>query len=109
MRLAIVGSRTIPALDISTYIKELPDVIITGGAQGIDTIAEQFAISHGVRVVVIRPDYATHHRKAPLIRNQKIVEQADEVIAIWDGASKGTKYTIDWAKRKGKPVHVFLL
>lgn len=109
MKLAIVGSRTITSLDLSDYIKERPDVIITGGAMGVDTVAEEFARSHGIPLDVHKPDYSTHNRKAPLIRNQEIVEQADEVLAIWDGHSKGTKYTIDWAKRKGKPVHVFLL
>ena len=109
MKLAIVGSRTIPSLDLTNYIHDLPDVIITGGAKGVDAIAEDFARSHGVELVVFKPDYTAHNRKAPLIRNQRIVEAADEVMAFWDGHSKGTKYSIDWAKRKGKRVHVVLL
>ena len=30
-----------------------------------------------------------------------IVNNADMVVAFWNGTSKGTKYTIDYANRKG--------
>jgi len=43
MKLAIIGSRSIEKLDLEKYIKEKPDVIISGGAKGIDTIAEEWA------------------------------------------------------------------
>jgi hypothetical protein len=42
-----------------------------------------------------------------MIRNQDIVNAADKVVAFWDGVSKGTKNTIDTAKKLGKEVTVF--
>ena len=31
-----------------------------------------------------------------------MVEYSDEVLIIWDGTSKGTKYTADYAKKMNK-------
>ena len=46
-----------------------------------------------------------HTRKgAPLIRNKEMVDIADMVIVIWDGKSRGTKNTIDYATSRGKKV-----
>ena len=38
-----------------------------------------------------------------------MVEVSDAVIAIWNGQSKGTKHSIDLAKKAGKPVFVYLV
>ncbi len=39
-------------------------------------------------------------------RNQQMAENADALIALWDGESKGTKHMIDIATQKGLWVHV---
>jgi nucleoside 2-deoxyribosyltransferase len=36
------------------------------------------------------------------------VECADLVIAIWDGESTGTAYTIDYAHERGVPVRLYI-
>ena len=41
-------------------------------------------------------------------RNIAIIEQADLVLAFWDGTSHGTKYVIDNCKRRGSPVKIFM-
>lgn len=38
-----------------------------------------------------------------------MVEEADLVVAIWDGISRGTQYTVDYAKKQGKPVKIYLV
>lgn len=109
MKLAIIGSRTITSLDIASYIPEWygsPDVIITGGAKGVDTIAEDFARSHGLGLLVFKPDYKAHLRGAPIRRNELIAKECDALLAFWDGKSRGTRYTIEYAMRLGKRVHV---
>ena len=35
-----------------------------------------------------------------------MVHIADAVLAIWDGVSSGTKYTIEYARAQNKPVKV---
>ena len=41
-------------------------------------------------------------------RNQRLIDQADVVVAFWDGVSTGTRGTIDRALTSGKEVHVFV-
>ena len=43
---------------------------------------------------------------APLERNKLIVEECDCVLAFWDGQSHGTKFTLDYAKEKNKPIKI---
>ena len=43
MKLAIIGSRTCPPIDIEQYLKYIPDTIVSGGAKGADTYAREFA------------------------------------------------------------------
>jgi hypothetical protein len=40
-------------------------------------------------------------------RNQRLVDLCDMLVAFWDGASEGTRRTIDRALDSGKEVHVF--
>jgi predicted Rossmann fold nucleotide-binding protein DprA/Smf involved in DNA uptake len=106
MKLAIVGSRNIKEINIDRYVDFHPECVISGGAKGVDSIAEKWANEKGIKTVIFRPDYARFGKGAPLKRNHTIIENADTVIAFWDGKSKGTKYTIDLARRMGKTVKV---
>lgn len=39
-------------------------------------------------------------------RNRYMVDQADHIIAVWDGRPSGTGKTVQYAQRQGKPVTV---
>lgn len=108
MRVAIIGSRRL-CVDISAYIPEGMTELVSGGAAGIDTIAEAYADEHGMAKLILKPEYEKYGKRAPLERNKVIVDAADMVVAIWDGRSRGTKFTIDYAKRTGKPVDVHII
>lgn len=106
MKLAIIGSRTCPPIDIASYLKYIPDTIVSGGAKGADTYARLFAQQHNLKLIEFLPDYEKYGRNAPLIRNKQIVEECDCLIAFWDGKSRGTKYTLDYATKLGKPTKI---
>ena len=107
MKLAIIGSRTCPPVDIEAYLKYIPDTIVSGGAKGADTYAREFAIKHNLKLIEYLPQYDKYPPKiAPLERNKQIVAECDCLLAFWDGTSRGTKYTIDLAKKMGKPVKI---
>lgn len=117
-KLAIVGSRDYPDLaEVAAFVAALPEDthIISGGAPGVDSVAEEAARRRGWVVQVIRPDYDRYLPKvAPLMRNTEIVAAADEVVAFWDGASRGTEDALKKAREMGKPVrivypHIYLL
>ena len=42
MKLLIIGSRSITDFDLSPYIQPEVDVIISGGANGVDSLAERY-------------------------------------------------------------------
>ena len=93
-------------MDIAAQLKYLPDTIVSGGAIGADTYAKEFAIKHNLKLIEFLPDYEKYGRKAPLVRNKLIVEECDCLIAFWDGKSRGTKFTLDYAKELGKPTKI---
>lgn len=108
MKVAIVGSRNLN-IDISKYIPEGVTEIISGGANGIDTLAEKYADMTGIPKRIFRPEYGRYGKAAPLIRNRLIVNACDMVVAIWDGESRGTKFTVDYAYKVGKPVKIHIV
>ncbi len=106
MKLLIAGSRSITNFDLSPYISNDVDVIICGGAKGVDALAEDYADLHRLSKYIIRPRYDIFGRAAPLKRNEQMVDIADAVLVIWDGSSKGTQHTIKYAKKINKPLTV---
>ena len=108
MKLLVVGSRSIETFDLSPYIPRDVELIITGGASGIDTLAEKFADRNKISKLVLRPQYHIYKKAAPLKRNEKMVDLADEILIIWDGISRGTKYTETYAKKQNKKTTVIL-
>ena len=109
MKLLIVGSRAITDFDISSFVPENVDLIITGGAAGIDTLAEKYADKMKISKLVLRPKYSVYKRSAPLKRNDFMVDICDEILAFWDGLSKGTKHTIAYAEKRGKPIRIITI
>lgn len=111
VKMAIVGSRNTGTVDFSLVMDELRQrmknpitEVISGGAKGYDTMAAAWATLRGIAVIELRPDYQKHGRAATFIRNRAIVDSADIVVAFWDGKSRGTKYTIDYAEKKNKDI-----
>lgn len=109
MKIAIIGSREHGNVNLEQEMKKrfgvlTNDIIISGGARGIDTLAALYARKHGMKLLEFRPDYAKFGRGATFVRDRLIVDMADVVVALWNGTSRGTKYTIDYAKKKYVPV-----
>ena len=102
MKLLIAGSRSITNFDLSPYIPKNVDTIISGGAEGIDALAEQYAKEHKISRTVILPKYNLYGKAAPIKRNCEMVDMADAVLVVWDGKSKGTLSTINYAKKQSK-------
>lgn len=109
MKLLIVGSRSIIDYDISPHIPAETELIISGGANGVDTLAEKYADKHRISKLILRPQYKLYHRGAPLKRNDRMVELCDKALVFWDGVSRGTKHTIGYAEKIGKPVEVIVV
>ena len=108
MKTAIIGSRNITNVDLSRFIPVGTTEIVSGGARGVDTVAKEYANRNGLKLTEFLPDYERFGRGAPLKRNITIIENADIVLAFWDGKSRGTKFTIDYAKKLNKKIKVYV-
>jgi len=114
MKLAIVGSVTLAGCDAArSLIREVleryhPDLVISGGAAGIDTMARMEAEAMGIAVqefLPARPRWGDGYRP----RNLKIAGACDVLIRIVDPDSKtyGSGWTRDRAVEMGKLTEEF--
>lgn len=114
MRIGIVGSRTFPQLNlVSWFIRDLPlgVTIVSGGAQGVDGAAVEYAKRRGMETREHLPDTsgckARHEfTERFYARNQKIVDDCDLLVAFTEKDSGGTWDTIKRARRAGKPLKI---
>lgn len=106
MKVAVIGSRCLTITDLGNYLPYNCTEIVSGGANGIDTCAENYADEHQLRLTVFTPYYQHYKRGAPSIRNRQIVDYADMVIAFWDGKSRGTKSVIEYCKQTETPCRI---
>lgn len=81
--------------------------IITGGARGVDTLAHEEAKRRGVPTKVMQADWSSLGKRAGYARNEAMVNIADKVVVFWDGESKGSKHTIDFALKHKVPLEVY--
>ena len=109
MRLAVVGSRSIREYDLAPLIPDGVTEIISGGAAGVEKLAEQYAGDHNLKLTVFLPQYGVYGRRAPLLRDERIAWECDALLALWDGNSTGTMYTVNIARKLGKPVYLYRL
>lgn len=109
-RIAIVGSRRFPRLElVEAFVVSLAPgtVVVSGGAEGVDSAAERAARARGLEVIVFHADGKAHGHQAGPMRNAEIVAHADRVVAFWDGRSQGTLNTIVQALGANLPVEIF--
>jgi hypothetical protein len=110
MKVLVTGSRTWrDARSIRERLMALPEgtEVIQGGAGGADFIAGSVACALEMPVRTFRARWPLYGKRADILRNlQMLDEQPDLVLAFWDGKSRGTKHTIDEARKRGIPVEV---
>jgi hypothetical protein len=104
MKLAVIGSQTFTDYPLLlAKVKELnPSLIVSGGAKGADKLGERAADELNIPKLIFLPDWEKYGKAAGFIRNRDIVANAEVVLAFWDGASKGTKNSLDLARKLNK-------
>lgn len=84
-----------------------PTLVLSGAARGADTLGEMWAARKGVPVVRYPADWTRFGKSAGLVRNAVMAFEAEALVALWDGSSKGTKHMIETARRMGLAIHVW--
>lgn len=136
MYVGVAGSRNFPDLALVARVVELmeaDDILVSGGARGVDSTAEARARGVHIPVLSFRPKNLVVENPgwciervvydlegepartnlpgrypgfapAAFVRNGFIVELAERMVIFWDGHSNGTKDTLRKAQAKGIPV-----
>ena len=95
----VVRTAVLDAMDVGIS----PTVVLSGTARGVDLLGERWAEVHGLPVERFPADWSKG-RWAGIARNREMAENADALIAVWDGKSRGTKNMIDTAYAQGLKV-----
>lgn len=106
----VAGSRTIfdvgrVCAELAVHLNEAHCCfkVISGGAGGVDTIAKQYAQLNRLPFQEYPAAWHEHGLKAGPLRNARMVAECDLAVIFWDGASRGTKDTLDNLRLARKP------
>ena len=122
-RIIIAGSRDFNDYEylkeeLTQFIANHPNrqfTIVSGAARGADRLGERFARENNISVKRFPAEWDKLGRGAGYIRNAQMLDYisrsdcAGYVIAFWDGKSRGTMHTVEYAKKLGKPVRIVLI
>jgi hypothetical protein len=113
MKIAIVGNRvgwrnTFVIAKLQKLGVTNKDVLLSGGAEGVDTFTQEFAKMIGAEIRIFYPNMNDPSPQRYYNRNEKIAMACDKMIAFdHNGNSQsGTKNSIAHAEKFGKPVTI---
>ncbi|MEY8315781.1 DUF2493 domain-containing protein [Oscillospiraceae bacterium 50-58] len=81
-------------------------VVVCGQAKGADTLGEQYAKERGYAVNYYPANWKLYGKRAGFLRNEQMAQNADALVAFWDGESRGTKHMIDLAKQYNLKIRI---
>lgn len=112
MKTIIAGTRTFESDEyyvlLEKAIKESGfqiDHILCGCGRGMDMLGESWAISHNIPVDLHPAEWKTYGNSAGPIRNKEMAKNADALILVWDGKSKGSANMLKQAKEHGLKIY----
>lgn len=80
--------------------------VLCGQARGADTLGERYAKEKGYTVSYYPADWERYGKYAGYLRNEQMAQNADALVAFWDGKSHGTKNMIGLAMQHGLKVRI---
>lgn len=94
---------------LNQFHKSYPiDEVVCGEARGADRLGKLWAQMSGVPVASFKPDWDTLGKRAGFVRNAEMADYATDLIAFWDGKSRGTGHMIDLARKRNLQVEVVM-
>ncbi len=110
MKLIVAGPRDyFDAQKLYTALDEFveehgrPEIVIQGGAKGVDSLAHAWAIRSGLPVHTVKALWDQHGRGAGPIRNAQMADLGDTLVAV-DHGTRGTQNMIQTARSKNLAV-----
>lgn len=85
-------------------------IFVSGKARsGADDMIITYCKTYGYPWVEMPADWERLGKRAGFIRNIEMVDVSSHLVSFWDGKSRGTKHTIDYANKKGLDVEIRLI
>ena len=113
MRTIIAGSRNCTDMDQLLQAISVcgwkPTVVISGTARGVDKLGERWASEQNILCERFPADWNAYGKSAGYKRNEQMANNAEALIALWDGESKGTQHMIEIARRKGLRIYTHMV
>jgi ribA/ribD-fused uncharacterized protein len=112
LKVIVAGSRSFDNYQLlcekmDYYLKDVKSpVIVSGHAKGADLLGEKYAIEHNLPGESYPADWEHYGKQAGYIRNELMAQNADVLVAFWNGTSKGTEHMIRTMKSLKKPVRI---
>lgn len=122
INLAVVGSSRFYDFEIFEELIEdwvnkngYPDMIIVGGASGVDYMAERWADNNSIPIAIFSEEWDDPNRtlrdrgrsEAPNSLTQKILKSATDILAIPSSTSKWTRIVIEMANEQQIPLTIY--
>ncbi|MBC96039.1 hypothetical protein CL649_04155 [bacterium] len=122
INLAVVGSSRFYDFEIFEELIEnwvdkngYPDMIIVGGASGVDYMAERWADNNSIPIAIFSEEWDDPNRtlrdrgrsEAPNSLTEKILKSATDILAIPSSTSKWTRIVIEMANEQKIPLTIY--
>ena len=122
INLAVVGSSRFYDFEIFEELIEdwvnkngYPDLIIVGGASGVDYMAERWADNNSIPIAIFSEEWDDPNRtlrdrgrsEAPNSLTQKILNSATDILAMPSSTSKWTRIVIEMANEQQIPLTIY--
>jgi len=122
INLAVVGSSRFYDFEIFEELIEnwvdkngYPDMIIVGGASGVDYMAERWADNNSIPIAIFSEEWEDPNRtlrdrgrsEAPNSLTEKILKSATDILAIPSSTSKWTRIVIEMANEQKIPLTIY--
>lgn len=113
MKTIIAGSRSIKRYSIVKQAilesKFKITRIVSGRARGVDYLGEVYARINKIPIDPFPAKWEKYGKAAGAIRNQLMAQNADALIAVWDGESPGTANMIKLAKENNLKIFIKII
>ena len=121
INLALVGSSRFYDYEVFENIIEqwvdangYPDLIIVGGASGVDYMGERWADNNSIPIAIFTEEWGGTNRtlrdsgrpEAPNTLTEKILNAATDILAIPSNTSKWTRIIIEMAQKRNIPITI---
>ncbi|MES2730594.1 MAG: hypothetical protein V4714_02560 [Bacteroidota bacterium] len=104
---AILGSRNFNNYPLLSKVLSQYQIseVICGDAKGAEALGVWYAAENNLPRRMVEGNGFTE-RQVQKIRHETMIDQAEQIIAFWDGKSRGTAQALSYARKQGKIIHL---